>query len=216
MIAQYRQPLHAELSNSAAYGAGQALAPRAVALLAAALGFFCFMPYPALAVGNNSAIQIGNVLTLLAGLPILFISWRHRPFWLYPLLLAPLVLSALKVAAAGDGELDLVFKSIALWALSALSLIVTQLYAPKYALELLTGIAAATLVHVAVGCWQLYGFSIGEFPLVELYVNPSFLSVQDNARIIARYTQRPFGVFPEPSAMSASLAPWVLPLIISR
>jgi hypothetical protein len=41
-------------------------------------------------------------------------------------------------------------------------------------------------------------------------VNPSFLSVQENAEIIARYTQRPFGLFPEPSAMSSSLAPWVV------
>jgi hypothetical protein len=61
-----------------------------------------------------------------------------------------------------------------------------------------------------VGAWQIYAFSNGEFPLAGLYVNPSFLSVQDNATIIARYVRRPFGIFPEPSAMSASLAPWVL------
>jgi hypothetical protein len=53
-------------------------------------------------------------------------------------------------------------------------------------------------------------FASGEFPLLWLYSNPSFLSVQDNAVTIARYQRRPFGIFPEPSAMSSSLAPWVL------
>jgi len=34
--------------------------------------------------------------------------------------------------------------------------------------------------------------------------------VQERAHVIATYIQRPFGLFPEPSAMSSSLAPWVL------
>jgi hypothetical protein len=45
---------------------------------------------------------------------------------------------------------------------------------------------------------------------VWIYVNQSFLSVQENADQIAQYTQRPFGLFPEPSAMACSLAPFVV------
>jgi hypothetical protein len=61
-----------------------------------------------------------------------------------------------------------------------------------------------------VGGWQFYAFGNGEFPMPGLYVNQSFLSVQENTETIAKYIQRPFGLFPEPSAMSSSLAPFVL------
>ncbi len=67
-------------------------------LCCAALGFFCFMPYPALAIGNSSALQIGNVLVLAMGAGALMTSWKGRPFWLFPLLVAPLCVSAAKVA----------------------------------------------------------------------------------------------------------------------
>jgi hypothetical protein len=181
------------------------------ALGVAALGFFCFMPYPALPVGGSTALQMGNVLTALAVLPVLLTGWLRRPSWLFVLLIAPLCVSALKLSMSeGRAESVLGFKSVVVWAASCLTLVATQLHAPRYARWLLTGIAAATIVHVAVGALQFYTFSSGVFPLTELYVNPSFLSVQENADIIARYTQRPFGLFPEPSAMTSSLAPWVL------
>ena len=189
----------------------QASRDAGVALACGLLGFFCFMPYPALPVGNSTAIQIGNVLTLLMVVPILTMSWSGRPFYIVPVLVAALCLSILKVAVMGGGELGVCFKAMIVWSMSCMTLLIPQLYARGYGLEMLTGISIATLVHSAVGLLQLYSFSSsGEFPLAGLYVNPSFLSVQDNARTIARYTQRPFGVFPEPSAMSSSLAPWVL------
>jgi len=187
-----------------------ALSPsRAGALLAFCLGLLAFLPYPAIPAGRNSAIQAGNVLTLFMVLPTLAVTWRRRPFQFYPLLLAPLLLSTLKVAALG-GDAVLSLKSLTVWGVSGLTMVATQLYAPRFGRQLMAGIAAATLVHSAVGMWQLYGFTHNELPLVELYINPSFLSVQDNARVIATYIQRPFGLFPEPSAMSSSLAPWVL------
>lgn len=181
-----------------------------VGLFCAALGFFCFLPYPALAVGNASAVQGGNLLVLVAVVPLLFMSWKGRPFWVYPVVMAPLCIATLKAGLAGQAALDVCFKTLMVWGLSCLAVLVTQLYAPRYGLQLLTGIAAATLLHALVGLWQVYGFSQGELPLEGLYVNPSFLSVQDNAAVIARYIRRPFGLFPEPSAMSSSLAPWVL------
>src|SRR5437762_4300472 len=183
---------------------------RRAGILAAALAFFCFMPYPALPIVNNPAIQLGHVVTLLLCAPALAAPWMRRGLWLYPLLMAPLALASLRVALSGEGDLGLCLKTLAVWAVSCLTMVATQLHAPGHALEFLAGIAVATLVHLAVGVLQAYSFASGVFPLVSLYVNPSFLSVQENAEIIARYAQRPFGLFPEPSAMSSSLAPWVV------
>jgi len=182
---------------------------RAGAVLAFGLGFLAFMPYPAIPAGKNSAVQFGNILTILMVLPTLALTWRRRPFQYFPVLLAPLVLSTLKVGVFG-GDVLLSLKALAVWGVSGLAMVATQLYAPRYGRQLMSGIAAATLVHSAVGLWQLYAFGHGELPLLELYVNPSFLGVQDRAHVIATYIQRPFGLFPEPSAMSSSLAPWVL------
>jgi hypothetical protein len=182
----------------------------AVGLAVGAAGFFCLMPYPALSIGGTSALQIGNALTLLMVLPVLVMSWRVRAFWVYPALLLPLVFSALKVGVSGGGDLGICVKSMAVWAVSCLSLLIPQLYARRYAVHFCTGVALVTLLHAAVGVWQVYSFSSGVFPIPEVYVNQSFLSVQANAETIAKYTQRPFGLFPEPSAMSSSLAPWVL------
>jgi len=175
-----------------------------------ALGFFCFMPYPAIPFGTSSALQIGNMLSVAMLVPALALTWRHRPVYLYPLILAPLVISAVKASMTGSDDLDICFKDIIMIALTCLTLVVTQLYAPRCGLQLITGIAAAMIVHAVVGLWQLYCFSIDEFPFAALYINQSFLSVQDNSKVIAQYIQRPFGIFPEPSAMSSSLAPWIL------
>jgi hypothetical protein len=175
-----------------------------------AWAFCCFIPYPALAVGNMSALQSGNVLTLFMCVPLALVPWQRRPYWIYPLILAPLVVSTLHVAFVGEADLALALKSLPTYAVSCLALVVAQFYAPRHSLELLTGVAAATLCHAVVGLWQLYAFDNGDFPLFRLYVNQSFLSVQANAGVIANYTKRPFGIFPEPSAMSASLAPFVV------
>ena len=180
------------------------------ARLALLLGFLAFLPYPAIPVGRNSAIQAGNILTVLMVLPCLALPWKRRPFIFYPLLMAPLAIASVKVAVLGGHDVIVGMKSLGVWALSCLTIVATQLYAPRYGRHLMLGIAAATLIHVAVGLWQVHAFASGDLPLVDLYVNPSFLSVQQRAHIIAKYIQRPFGMFPEPSAMSSSLAPWVL------
>lgn len=213
MTVVLQQPLPVEASPvgprlQAVSRAGDKLA----ALAAAALGFFAFMPYPAINIGNASAIQIGNILTLLMLVPFIgAIGMWRRPMHVFPLLMIPIGISTLFVAATGSGDdVSLSIKFAMVSVVSCLAITAAQLYAPRYSMELLTGIAAATVVHVIVGLWQFHSFQSDSFPLVELYVNQSFLSVQDHANTIARYIKRPFGVFPEPSAMSSSLAPWVL------
>jgi hypothetical protein len=179
-------------------------------LLSMGWAFFCFIPYPGYPIGNTSALQIGNILTLLLCIPLARVSWERRPYWIYGWILAPLLISTVRVAVSQDGDLGLAVKGLPTYIVSCLALIVVQFYAPRYALHLLTGIAAATLLHVAVGIYQIISFEVGHFPLFRLYVNQSFLSVQASAGIIANHIQRPFGIFPEPSAMSSSLAPFVL------
>jgi hypothetical protein len=205
-----QQPPQIELGAPALLSGITERANPRVALAVGMLAFFCFMPYPALTVGNRSAIQIGNVLTVLMCLPMLGVSWRRKSFHIFWLLMVPLCLSMLKVALTGDGDAALCLKSVASRPISYLTILVVQFYAPMYALEMLTGIALATLIHFTVGIWQIYCFTNGDFPMAELYVNTSFLSVQDMVKTIANYIQRPFGIFPEPSAMSSSLAPWIL------
>ena len=102
MIASLEQPLPTEPARRPARG----VLPRSrsevlrapLGLCCAALGFFCFMPYPAVAIGNASALQIGNVLVMVMGGGALLTSWKGRPFWLFPLLVAPMCISAARVA----------------------------------------------------------------------------------------------------------------------
>src|SRR5438067_3690588 len=180
--------------------AADALVARSIPFLIAAFGFFCFLPYPAIAVGNRTGVQAGNLLALLLALPALFVSWRRRPFWVYLVLLAPLCFATLHVGLAGVGDVSLSLKLVIVWMVYTLTIVATQLVSPQYSLELLTGIALATLLHAAVGLLQLYSFSQSEFPLAWLYNNPAFLSVQENAENLARCNRRLSGIFPQPPA----------------
>jgi len=186
------------------------LGDRRAALCAGLLGFACFLPYPAINVGGTSAVQMGNILTLLMVLPVAPLLLFRRPFHIVPLAIVPLLVSTLAVAATGSDDFLLSVKITVALIVSLMTIWAAQLYAPRYSMALLTGVAVATVLHALVGFWQFYSFRSATFPIPQLYVNQSFLSVQENVNTIARYIQRPFGIFPEPSAMSSSLAPWVL------
>src|SRR5690242_4647366 len=82
---------------------GQTMALRAEALIARGaafpallLGFFAFLPYPAINIGNTSAAQIGNLITIFMALPVLAMSWRRRPYWMLPAIVVPLLISSMK------------------------------------------------------------------------------------------------------------------------
>src|SRR5436309_14984528 len=118
MNVRLKQPLRTSRMPRALINPAQSIAARRTAWLAGAFGFCCFMPYFAIPVGNRSAIQIGNLLTLLLVLPVLAVSWRKRPFWIFPALIAALCTSTLKVAMTGDGDPTLCFKVIVVWTVS--------------------------------------------------------------------------------------------------
>src|SRR6185503_6246196 len=134
-------------------------------LLLMGWAFFCFIPYPGYPIGNMSALQIGNILTLLLCIPLAAVPWQRRPYWIYCWILAPLLISTVRVAVSQDGDLGLAVKGLPTYIVSCLALIVVQFYAPRHAPNLLTGIAAATLLHVAIGIYQIFAFDVGHFPL---------------------------------------------------
>ncbi len=211
MIASLKQSLPISLARARVPALRMvASMPGRAALLTLGLGFFCIMPYASLPVGGNSAIQIGNLFTIVMAMFLLVIAWRGKPFWIYPLLLLPLYLSTLCVGVVGEANLELCFKSTVVWTLSLLTIVVAQHFAVRHPVELLSGLAAATLIHAAIGIWQWFVFPSGVIPLLWIYINPSFYSVQIHADALSRYAMRPFGLFPEPSAMASSLAPWIL------
>lgn len=178
--------------------------------LSGCIGFFGLMPYLCVSAGNHTALQFGVVFACVGAAASLFMSWAGRPFWVYVAIVASLMISTVGVAMNGPTDVAVSFKTSTVYMWSLAMIVAVQVLAPRHALSMLTGAAIATLVHFAVGLWQQVVFPSGQFPLLWLYVNPSFLSVQDNAEKIARWQRRAFGIFPEPSAMSSSLAPFVL------
>jgi len=190
----------------------QALFPGIYGKVAAfLLGFIVFVPYPALSIGSNTGLQLGDVLSVLFALPLLFMSWRGKPYYLFGLILLPLCISGTKAAILLEPGVDNCVKSAVAESIFLVTLLAAQMALPAYFLEVLVGIAAAAMFHDVIGFWQMYVFANGgDLPLKFLYENPSFLEVQDRAQAIIHYEQRPFGLFPEPSAMSSSLSPWVL------
>lgn len=186
--------------------------PRWMARLVALASCASFLPYPAISIGNASALQLGNLLALILCVPLLAMPVTRLPIRAYFIIVAPLCISAYKAVLTGGAgqELELALKSTIVWSVSGVTAVFVMGYVHRYQVPVLLGISAAMLLHCAVGTLQLVSFQSGTFPLTWLYVNPSFLSVQDNVTVISRYIQRPFGLFPEPSAMSSSLAPFVI------
>ena len=78
---------------------------------------------------------------------------------------------------------------------------------------LIAPVSLAICIHALVGVWQYLVFPGGGFPLRAIFQNTSFHDLQGISTSYALYVARPFGLFPEPSAMAAALGPWVLFLL---
>jgi hypothetical protein len=171
----------------------------------------CFFPYPALAIGGSNGLQLSQALAL-AGVPLLCGLAPGRPLRALLLILTPIYLSALinsmleRIPAT-----DLLPKESAALTLALLVLWPADWVMQREVLgEVLAAACAAIVVHAMIGLYQVYSFSHDEFPLLFLYRNPSFKSMEEWAPAYARYMKRPCGLFPEPSAMAASLGPWLV------
>ena len=193
-IARLPQPQRFEAPPADAPLAAGWDAARWGAALAGVLGFLCFMPYPAIPHRfGNTAIQFGNILTVLLVVPILFAKGTARAVLDFSA--APgrssLCISTLKVGLDERGDIGLCFKTIPVIAMSSLTLVAVQRLAPRHALALLTGIAVATVIHAGVGGWQLYNFTTGgDLPFQSALhqpVLPGACGIMP--RLISRYIQ---------------------------
>jgi hypothetical protein len=176
---------------------------------AAILGFTSLFVYPAVAIGNTAAIAVPNVVA--AGLVLLWL-WRITASGWGPFvaMVIPLVLSGSYVLATGSAVAGgVVVKTTAVLALAFLTVIPTcHLLRAGHAAPLVHGLAAAIVVHAAVGAYQLVAFEAGVFPLRALLdTNPGLALPPETIEAYAEYVKRPFGLFPEPSAMAACIGP---------
>ena len=173
--------------------------------------FACFFPYPALAIGNSMGLQV-SYAAALAAIPFLVARPPGRSFRALLLLLGPLFVSMFLNHMFADVPLpdNLVKTPIGL-ALTVLVIWPADWLADRDLFrEVLAAAGAAIVLHSLIGLLQLDSFSKGQFPLLFLFVNPSFSWTQEVADNYARYNKRPCGLFPEASAMAASLGPWVV------
>lgn len=177
----------------------------------AAFALACFFPYPAVAIGQNTGLQMGQAAAL-AAVPFLMTRRPGRHLAAALLLTAPVVVSSFaNILLDEAGSPDLAVKNLVALGLSFVVLWPASAVTRRSSFGGLLRIAAAAIsVHAAVGLLQVYSFTKDEFPLLFLYTNPSFKSMQEWAPTYALYMKRPCGLFPEPSAMAASLGPWVV------
>src|SRR5262249_46320961 len=148
-------------------------------------------PYPALSIGGSNGLQLSQALAL-AGVPLLCGLAPGRPFRALVLILAPIYLSALVNATLDRVPVaDLLLKESI-----ALTLALVVLWPSGWVMrrerlgDVLVAACAALVVHAMVGLYQVYSFSNDEFPLLFLYRNPSFKSMQEWAPVYARYVKR--------------------------
>ena len=171
----------------------------------------CFAPYPALAIGTSNGLQLSQALAL-ASVPALVAGRPGRTFLAFVALLTPIVTAAF-VATLRPATPE---PAVLLKEAVALGLALVPLWPACWLADrrrfrdALVLAAVAVLAHSLLGAYQVYSFGHDEFPLLWLYRNPSFKDMAEWAPVYALYIKRPCGLFPEPSAMAASLGPWLV------
>ena len=175
--------------------------------------FMCFCPNPALPIGSSTGLQAGQIMALLA-LPVMMLSGLPtRQSLVSLILLVPVLLSGFFTALLQRlPSVEVALKTQVATALVFVVLVAVGRIANRtYAVPLLCGVAWGIILNAAVGIYQAYRFAQDKFPLTGLYQNPSFNSfITQDPENYALYVKRPFGLFPEPSAMAASIGPWLV------
>lgn len=182
--------------------------PSYLGYIAFIYSFCLFTPYPAIPVGNYTGIQVAHILTIF----FLFvygadIAGAKKVILIYSFLMIPPIISF----ALDPSNVINLNATIAL-ALALLVIVVASHFIISSFHMCVYGAAVAIGLHGIVGLVQQYFYLSERFPLLELYINPSFAPIDDGItwQIYAFYTKRSFGLLPEPSAMFASIAPWLV------
>lgn len=181
-----------------------------VPFLAALFGFTTQLPNPVFFNPTNKfGLQLSVPVTL-------YVIWRFRKrippvvTRAYGLLLVPLFVSMV----AGSGaptDFSALYKFAVFTGISFLPLLAAGFLVDGTAAYFLRGTAWAILVHVAVGVLQvLAGFGKVPFDIFfHLYNNGEYATDQYAIPIMLR-SVRPFGLYPEPSAMAACISPFIV------
>jgi hypothetical protein len=171
-----------------------------------------FLPYPGLPIGDHTGLELHNLLTLALVPFALMTGVDLRLFAAFIMLLIPPFVSA--IAGATLGRIDAFNVVIAVLMntiVCFLALLPASMFARKeYLTSILRGVGIALGIHVAAGAYQVYAFANGYFPFLPILRNPSYVPLSTKADEWVQYMRRPFGLFPEPSAMSASIGPWLV------
>jgi hypothetical protein len=173
----------------------------------------CFFPNPGLPVGTNTGLQAAQIVALLSVPVVLILGLPKRQTLTVLLLILPVLLSGFLVVVTDRAvSNEVAFNSIAAMVLVLVVLLPAgRMVHGRYTVPLLSGVAWAIVLNAVVGLYQAYRFAQDKAPLVGLYQNPSFTNFIDNdPELYALYVKRPFGLFPEPSAMAASIGPWLI------
>jgi len=185
-------------------------------LLLQLLLFLGFFPYPAVVnIGNTLGIQMSDVLVVIIVVLTLPMILQARSAQAFAILVLPIVISLGALAFLNEpGDVGLGLRVSIGAAFSLLILPASGSLMRHARLEwLITPVSTAILIHTMVGLWQYRAFAQGTFPLLGIFQNTSFHNLQDISTTYALYVARPFGLFPEPSAMAAALGPWILFLL---
>lgn len=175
--------------------------------------FVCFFPNPALPIGESTGLQASQMLALLFVPLMLAVGFPKRQSLALLLIVLPILISSFYSVFSGNALADNVVLKAAIGMLLALAVLLPAgwLICKGYKLHLLYGVAAGVTTTALIGAYQLYGFWNNTFPLFGLLQNPSFGTfIQDLEYQWPLYVRRPFGLFPEPSAMTASVGPWIV------
>lgn len=188
---------------------------RIMVFVAFGLALTSLLPYPGLAVGNNTGLEMYDALSLAVVPLVLIMGVPKRHLAAFMLFLVPAAISA--VVAAGAGRIESVTTGAAVLVglvLGFIPLICIGVFARKsYFTAILHGVCLATVIHTAAGAYQVYAFANGFFPFLGILRNPGYMPLDAVAENWTLYIRRPFGLFPEPSAMAASLVPWLIIMV---
>src|SRR5271166_856147 len=132
--------------------------------------FAYFFPYPALAIGRTTGLQVSQAAAL-AAIPFLVARPPGRSFWALLLVLGPVSVSVfLHHMFTNIPSPDLLVK-VSIGMIPAMVVIWPADWLADRDLfrEVLAAAGAAIVVHSLIGLYQLYSFSKDQFPLLFLY-----------------------------------------------
>jgi hypothetical protein len=181
------------------------------------LSFSSFFVYPAIPITANAGLALP---CLLAGALVLLWSGRVCQSDLAPFawMMAPPVISASFVLLSRTALApEVALKSVASLAMAFVVIVPTRyLLRTGYGEAFLHGTACAIIVQSALGVYQAFEFARSRFPFAGLMsTSPGLAMTPETIDTYVEYVRRPFGLFPEPSAMAACLGPWLTLIAIA-